>query len=161
MLNAASRSTASKYKRRPVALLWPPQEPPEPLVPILVSSFRLKTSLVPLKVTGENGWKETVTSLAADGFLVTPVMQSVSPSATRVPFFHTSAARSNLVPTSSPFFNPSHTRTSPSVVKLPAKNSGSAVQVPISFHAFPPANLSPAESLDLAVELVGAAPSRK
>ncbi len=71
-LNLEGRLTESKYKRNPTALLWPPQKPPAPSLPILVKTFSDNSSVAPFKVTGEKGSNETMTSFAKFGFRVTP-----------------------------------------------------------------------------------------
>ena len=62
--NDDGRVTASKYARKPVALLCPPQKPPVPLVPIRVSSLSDKISVLPFPCTFETGGKFIMTSLA-------------------------------------------------------------------------------------------------
>jgi hypothetical protein len=88
--NLEVRFAASKYRRRPTALLWPPQLAPEALVPIRVSIFTNSTSFVPLNEVCENGAIGTATSFALLAFLVTPVTQRVRPEDTRVAFLYTS-----------------------------------------------------------------------
>ncbi len=76
-------------------------------------------------------------------------MHRTSPSATFVvPFLYSSAFRSNNVPTSSLFRRPSHTcRSGTAASVLDASSArGSACQVPISAHGFPPAKFTPPES---------------
>src|SRR6185295_6321696 len=96
--NREERLAASKYRRRPVALLWPPQDPPAAFVPIRVSTFSDRTSVLPLKNEDEKGANETVTSFAWLGFLVTSVTQRVVPDAIKLPFLYNSARTSKFVP---------------------------------------------------------------
>jgi hypothetical protein len=97
-LNLEARSTASKYKRSPTALLCPPQLAPAAVVPIRVSIFKDSTSVVPLNVAGENGANATVTSFALSAFLVTPTTHRVTPDESKTPFLKISARTSKFVP---------------------------------------------------------------
>ena len=85
-LNLEARLPASKYKRRPTALLCPPHIAPAAFVPILVSIFTDRRSVEPLNVAGENGVNAMVTSFALFAFLVTPVTQRVRPDESKTPF---------------------------------------------------------------------------
>jgi hypothetical protein len=67
------------------------------LVPIRVETLSESTSPIPT-ATGAEESNATTASDALEGFLVTPVMQRLTPEATGVPFFNNSAFRSNCVP---------------------------------------------------------------
>jgi len=95
--NFEGRLLASKYRRRPTALLWPPHNAPE-VVPIRVNIFNERTSFVPSNGVAETVANETVTSFALFAFLVTPVTHKVTPDDTRTPFLYTSARTSKFVP---------------------------------------------------------------
>jgi hypothetical protein len=85
-VNLEERLPASKYKRSPTALLWPPQLAPAALVPIRVSIFTDNTSVVLLNKADGNEANETMTSFALSGFLVTPTTHKVTPDVSSVPF---------------------------------------------------------------------------
>jgi hypothetical protein len=62
--NPDRRFAASKYKRKPTALLCPPQNAPAPFVPIRVNTLTDKISIAPLKGVAENELKATALSKA-------------------------------------------------------------------------------------------------
>src|SRR5215470_17542778 len=151
--------------RSPAALLWLPPGPvhfvSSGLVPIRVSSLRLKVSVVPSNSTDSKGSRSTVTSFASAGLTVMPARHRAAPEATGIPFLDSSARRSNLVPMSSLFFRPTHAWRLLEEGRSPEVRAGWAAHVPIVTHGFPPAKFTLAESLYLAVAAVGAKPSRK
>lgn len=160
-LNLAARLVASKYSRKPTALLCPAHLVPSGLVPIRVRTFSDNPSVLPLKVCEVNEPKDTAVSKALFALRVIPVTHSVWPAANTVPFLLNSARTSKLVPWSSLFFSPNHTCRGASVLSVPELGTGFAGHVPTVCQGLPPLKFTLPESLYFSVVAVGAVVFRK
>src|SRR3954454_18519893 len=91
----AACPAASKYERRPVALLWPTHLVSSALVPMRVSTRRARMSDDPLNVVGGTELNGTTIRLADEALRTIPVMHRAWPNATTAPFLSSSVRMSN------------------------------------------------------------------